>query len=159
MRRLLASSFVIALALAPGVAVARSEKSLAYQRDQVWPTAVRFLVVDEHVKVIEKDADAGYVLFQYRDEGKTYRGSLEVMTTVHDKRTQVRFIVQIEDRPSYVEAAMLERLERKLRSELGSPAPAPTPPRDAPKEPPKDAPKEPPKDAPKDDGPPVTSTP
>ena len=151
MRRLLASSLALALALPPGVAVARSEKSLAYQRDQVWPTAVRFLVVDEHLKVIEKDADAGYVLFQYRDEGKTYRGSLEVMTTVHDKRTLVRFVVQIEDRPSYVEAAMLERLERKLRSELGSPAPAPTPPRDASK----DAPKAPPKD----DGPPMSPTP
>jgi hypothetical protein len=159
MRRLLASSLALALALAPGVAVARSEKSLAYQREQVWPTAVRFLVVDEHVKVIEKDADAGYVLFQYRDEGKTYRGSLEVMTTVRDKRTLVRFVVQIEDRPSYVEAAMLERLERKLRAELGSPAPAPTPPRDAPKDTPKDTPKDPPKDAPKDDGPAMSPTP
>ncbi len=55
--------------LATSLATARSEKTLAYPRDQVWPTAVRFLVVDERVKVLEKDADAGYVLFELRDEG------------------------------------------------------------------------------------------
>jgi hypothetical protein len=97
MRRFLAS--VLVLALGAGPAFARSEKTLSYQRDQVWPTALRFLVVDEHVKVIEKDADAGFVTFELRDEGKTYRGSLEMISIVRDKRTSVRFVLQIEDRP------------------------------------------------------------
>lgn len=148
MRRLLATVLVIALA-AP--AFARSEKTVAYQRDQVWPTVVRFLAVDEHVKVIEKDADAGYVLFDLTDDGKVFRGSLEIMTVVKDRRTSVKVVIQIEDRPSWQEVAMLTRLERKLRAELGSPAPPPA------KDPPKD--KEPapdkPKDAPK---PPDTDT-
>src|SRR4051812_3719361 len=56
-RRLLTSTLWLVLAVAP--VAARSEKTLAYPRDQVWPTAVRFLVVDERVKVLEKDADAG----------------------------------------------------------------------------------------------------
>jgi hypothetical protein len=137
MRRLLLS---LALAVA-SPAWARSEKTLAYPRDQAWPAAVRFLRVDERLKIVEKDADAGYVLFELQDEGKTFRGSLEVITVQQDGQTQVKFVIQIEDRPSWLEIAMLKRLERKLKVELGSPAPAPTP---RPPEPPKEAPKDPP---------------
>lgn len=143
--------------LSTGLATARSEKTLAYPRDQVWPTAVRFLVVDERVKVIEKDADAGYVLFELKDDGKVFRGSLEVLTVTKDKRTSVRFVLQIEDRPDWLEVAMLTRLERKLRAELGTPAPPPA--QDPPKPPPSDAPA---KDVPpKSDegGPPISPTP
>src|SRR5512143_1548716 len=147
---------VAAIAGLTAPASARSEKTLAYPRDQVWPTAVRFLVVDEHVKVTEKDAEAGYVLFDLRDDGKTFRGSLEVMTVVRDGRTLVRFVLQLEDRPSWLEIAMLARLETKLRAELGSPSPPPSP-RPEPDSPRKDAPKP---DGPKqDDGPPVSPTP
>ncbi|MDX2090636.1 MAG: hypothetical protein SFX73_22445 [Kofleriaceae bacterium] len=152
MRRLLAS--LLALALATGVASARSEKTLAYPRDQVWATAVRFLVVDERVKVTEKDADAGYVMFELREDGKVYRSSLEVMTVVREGRHHVRFVLQIEDRPDWIEVAMLTRLERKLRSELGAPSPAPSAPPKAKDEP---KPAEPPKSD--DGGPPISPTP
>jgi hypothetical protein len=134
MRRLL-GSLVLVTALA-ATAGARSDKTLAYTRETVWPTAVRFLVVDEKVKITDKDGDAGYVLFELTDEGKTYRGSLEVMTVVKDKRTSVRFVLQIQDRPEWMEVAMLNRLERKLRSELGSPSPSPVTPTPTPSEPP-----------------------
>jgi hypothetical protein len=147
---------------APGSAWARSEKTLAYPRDQVWSTAVRFIAVDEHAKITEKDADAGYVTFELRDEGRSYRGSLEVVTVrQQDGHSAERFVLQIADRPSWMELAMLARLEDKLRAELGSPAPAP-PPRKA--EPGKDG-----KDTKdggggkdsdrRDDGPPVSPTP
>jgi hypothetical protein len=43
-----------------GPAAARSEKTLAYARDQAWPTAVRFLRVDERLAVTDKDEAAGY---------------------------------------------------------------------------------------------------
>jgi hypothetical protein len=152
----------LGLAVVAGLAApaaARSEATLAYLRDQVWPTAVRFLVVDEHVKVTERDAEAGYLLFELRDDGKTFRGSLEVMTVVRDGRTLVRFVLQIADRPSWLELAMLARLEAKLRAELGSPAPPapePAPPRkDAPRP---DAPK-PDAPPPDDHGPPISPTP
>jgi hypothetical protein len=153
MRRPLASLLLV-VALSTG-ALARTEKTLAYTRETVWPTAVRFLVVDEHVKITDKDADAGYVLFELRDEGKLYRGSLEVMTIVRDKRTSVRFVLQIQDRPDWMEIAMLNRLERKLRAELGSPSPTPSDPKEPP---PRDAPqKDPPK--PDEGGPPISKTP
>lgn len=123
---------LLALVLFASVASARSEKTLGYTRDASWPAAVRFIRVDEGLKILEKDADAGYLLFELREDGKTFRGSLEVMTVVVEGRTLVRFVMQVEDRPSYTEIAMLTRLERKLRSELGSPAPAPTKPKPAP---------------------------
>jgi hypothetical protein len=151
-------ALIAVLALA-SPAWARSEKTLAYPRDQVWPTAVRFLVVDEHVKVTEKDPDAGFVTFELRDDGKTFRGALEVMTVVREGRTLVRFVLQLEDRPSWLEIAMLTRLETKLRAELGMPSPGPS--KEPAKEPPAKDPPPPAKDADKhdDDGPRVSPTP
>jgi hypothetical protein len=150
MRRIL-----LALVLLTGIAEARSEKTLAYQRDPAFQTAVRFLRVDAKLKVIEKDADAGYVLFEYTEEKKVFRGSLEVIETVKDNRKLTRFVITIEDRPSWVEIELLTNLERKLRAELGSPAPAPSAPKKD--EPPSE--KSPPADKPKDDGPPVSDKP
>jgi len=137
------------LVLVATPAFARSEKTMAYPRDQVWSPVVRFVAVDEHLKITEKDPDAGYVLFELRDEGKTFRGSLEVMTIDHDGRKETRFVIQIEDRPSWMELAMLGRLEKKLRTELGSPNPSPTPKPTPPPEPPKQDP----------DAPPISPTP
>jgi hypothetical protein len=162
MRRIDRSPAVVAIALglaaiaAATPAWARSEKTLAYAREQVWPTAVRFLAVDERVKVTEKDAEAGYIMFELRDDRRTFRGSLEVMTVVRDGRSLVRFVLQIQDRPSWLELAMLERLEIKLRAELGSPAPPPSPPAPPTKDPTKDAAKP---DEPPGDGPPVSPVP
>jgi len=153
MRRVL-----LALLLATGVAEARSEKTLAYPRDQAWPAAVRFIRVDAHLKIVEKDPDAGYVIFELHEENKTFRGSLEVVDTVKDGRHVVRFVMQIEDRPQWLEVEMLNKLERKLRAELGSPAPGPSAPPPKKEDPPaKDAP--PPPRKPDDDGPPVSNTP
>jgi hypothetical protein len=112
----------VALLAAPATAGAHSEKTVHWTADRVFPTAVRFLRVDAKVKVIEKDADAGYVLFDLDDDGKTYRGALEVIT-VSDDPVEVRLAITIEDRPAYMEQAMLDRLARKLRDELGSPPP------------------------------------
>jgi hypothetical protein len=150
---------VLVLVLLTSLAHARSEKTLAYTRDQAWPAAVRFLRVDAHVKIIEKDADAGYVLFELVDAKKTYRGSLELVTIEKDGQPVIRFVVSVEDRPTWMEVELLNRLEQKLHAELGPPTSPP------PKKPPpakdpakdKDAPK---KDAPKpDDGPPISETP
>lgn len=124
------TSIFLAIALLTawsGVATARSEKSLAYPRNEAWATSVRFLRIDERLKIIEKDPEAGYVLFELKEEKKTFRGSLELVEVVKDGRHLVRFIVAIEDRPSWIEIGLLNRLERKLRTELGSPAPAPSP--------------------------------
>jgi hypothetical protein len=61
-------------------------------------------------------------------------------------------VMQIEDRPMWIEVAMLTRLERKLRAELGSPAPPPA--KSRPKADDNDKPADKPKDEPPkaDDG-------
>ena len=107
-------------AVAPAAAVARSEKQVGYSAEKVWPAAVRFLRVDAGLTVTEKDQAAGYVLFELREEGKVFPGSLELV--VVDEA--VRVVITIADRPAYIETAMLAKLERKLRAELGGPAPS-----------------------------------
>jgi hypothetical protein len=119
---------VVCVVCVASIASARSEKTLGYVRDQAWPAAVRFVRVDENLKIIEKDADAGYLLFELKEDGKSFRGSLEVVDVVQDDRHEVRFVVSIDDRPSWEELQMLRRLERKLRVELGDPDDAPPPP-------------------------------
>jgi hypothetical protein len=156
MRRIL-----LCLLLATSSAHARSEKTLAYPRDPAWAAAVRFIRINAGLKVIEKDAEAGYVIFEFKEEKKTFRGSLELIEVVKDGRKLLRFVMTIEDRPQWVEIELLTKLERKLRAELGTPAPAPTP---TPSPKPKDKDVPPPKQddkpaPPKDDGPPVSDTP
>lgn len=133
----------LALALPHRPALAQTERVFGYAAAKVYPAAVRFLRVDERLRLVEKDADAGYVLFELKEERKVFPGALELIPVDDEGGARVRVVLRIEDRPSYLEAAMLERFERKLRSELGSP-----PPRKTKKEPPKDpAPKDPPKNA------------
>jgi hypothetical protein len=137
---------------------ARSEKQLGYTREQAWPAAVRFLRVDAHLKVVEKDADAGYVLFELREEGKTFHGALEVVDVTQGAHHSVRLVLTIEDRPQYMEIQLLDHLEHKLHVELGSPPPPP--PAKKPEPPAKPDPAKPdPGKGGSDDGPPISPTP
>jgi hypothetical protein len=125
---LVAAVIAISLAMSHRHAEARTERQFRYEPTKVWSTALRFVRVNENLAVIEKDADAGFILFELREEKKIFRGSVEILTVTESGRTSVRFVIQIADRPSYVEIAMMDRLERKLRDELGAPSPAPTTP-------------------------------
>lgn len=126
----IASAAALAGALtwtAPAGAVSKKEASYAF--DRVWPAAVRFLRVDENVTIVEKDRDAGYVLFELVDDGKSFRGALELVRITDRKgRAAVRLILRVQDRPSYVESLLLKKLMRKIVAELGSPPPPPPPP-------------------------------
>jgi hypothetical protein len=135
----LAVLLAVGVSLWPGPAAAKSQKKLAYSFEQVWPAAVRFLRVDEGVEIIEKDMDAGYVIFTVSDDGKRFRGTLEVVRT-GEKADQpgLLVLVGIEDRPAYMEQGILDRFEQKLRAELGSPRPPKPAPAPAAPESPKD---------------------
>lgn len=145
LRNLAAALAVLAVLGAAPAGARTTGRALAYPRDQVWPTAVRFLAVDEHAKLLDKDADAGYVLFELSEGGKPLRGSLE-LTIVPGDAAGVRFVISLVDRPDWAELAMLTRLEAKLRAELGAPNSKPKP-----QEPAKDP--DPPKDPPNKDKP------
>jgi hypothetical protein len=122
-RELLLGAGLVAILAVP--AAASTERSTFYTFDQVWPTAVRYLAVDEGCKIVDRDADTGYVVFELADRGKTYRGALEVVKTREDGRPAVRLVLQIADRPSWMEGAILDRLVAKLYKEHGDPPPPP----------------------------------
>jgi hypothetical protein len=131
MRMLVCLALLVTL---PAIADARSEKTVGWTAARVFPAAVRFLRVDEGVTIVEKDAEAGYVMFELTDEGQTFPGALELVALDDGK---LRLVLRIEDRPDYMEVGMLDRLERKLTEELG---PAKKKPRPQPKDPPKEPP-------------------
>src|SRR4051794_27714223 len=95
------------LLLLGSTALAKSDRTFHWKADRIFPTSVRFLRVDQHATIVDKDADAGYVVFDFADDGKTYHGSLEVVK-VTDSDTKV--IIELEDRPPWMESAMLDKL-------------------------------------------------
>lgn len=107
-----------------GAAEARTERKLTYRATQIWSSAVRFLRVDMRYKIVEKDKETGYLLFEYMDGGRSYQASFELVPTVADGRKFVRARVRIEGMPSYVEAVLIDRFLRKLKNEFGAPPPA-----------------------------------
>jgi hypothetical protein len=140
MRRLLLIAALMSIVSIAPAAWARSEKVEPYEATEVFPTAVRFLRIDAGVKIVEKDADAGYVLFDLTEDHKTFHGSLELIKTDVDGRVSVKLVLHIEDRPAYVEQLLLDKLDAKLRAELRPtrvppkkpPVPAPPSVKDAP---------------------------
>jgi hypothetical protein len=119
------SAFVALLALGQ-TADAKTLTTVSYPYEQVFPSAVRFLRIDEGVKVIEKDSEAGYIVFELSDEGHTYQGSFEVARVRdQDGRNASRLVVRIRDRPAYMEQGLIDRFGLKLREELGEPAEPP----------------------------------
>lgn len=116
---------VVVLLSVAAPAWARSEKIEPFDVAQIFPTAVRFLRIDANVKIVEKDADAGYVLFDLTEDKHVFRGALELVKTEVDGRDAVRLVLRIDDRPEYEEELLLEQLDTKIRSELGHPKKAP----------------------------------
>jgi hypothetical protein len=111
------------LLLASAPAAAKTAREFPYAYEPVWTALVRFLRVDEKLKLLEKDSDTGYVLFELTEGKRTFSGAAEVMKL--ERATRV--IIRIGDRPAYMEAGMLDRFSDKLHEELGEPPPAPTP--------------------------------
>jgi hypothetical protein len=97
-----------------GTAWGKSTRDFDYTAEQVWPTLLRYLRVDEKVKITDKDQGAGFVLFELTEKDKTFSGSVEVVK-IGEKSTRV--ILKIADRPSYVEEVMLDHLAVKLKDE------------------------------------------
>jgi hypothetical protein len=118
--------------LAARLATADTARQVSYPYERVWPAAVRFLRVDQKLKIIEKDQETGYVLFELVDDGKPFQGALQLSRSKDpERREATRLALKIGGRPSYVEDALLDKLERKLKDELGDPAPPPPAPPDA----------------------------
>ncbi|MET0342325.1 MAG: hypothetical protein ABW252_15080 [Polyangiales bacterium] len=107
---------------------ARRQRELPYGFAQVWSTALRLVRVDLRLPVTDRDQEGGYVMFTWLVGDKGFPGSLELSPQGGDKVATV-VVAQVEGQPSYVAQMLLDRLEKKLRTELGAPPPArPRPP-------------------------------
>lgn len=126
----------------------------------VWPTAVRYLRVDRGYTIVDRDPEAGFILFEFPVESpscgscetRKASGSLELFaTTDASGRPSSHLEVTTEGGATHLPYAIVDGLQAKLRDERGNPPPPP-PKKDPPKDPdrPKppsdgDAPKQPPK--------------
>lgn len=92
-----------------------------YTFDQTYATAVRMIRVDMGFKILEKDKDLGYVMFEYTSTesgSKTSNGSIELVET----RNGTSVSVQLPSMPHYHEQMLIDSLTKKLVEEYGAPA-------------------------------------
>lgn len=131
-----AALFGLATLLAAAPAAARSQRDLPWTLSQTWTAAIRLLRLDLEFPITERDQDAGFILFQYVDGEHRTPGSLEIVERpLPDGRAGVRVVLTLSAQPSYIELHVIDRLERKLRDEVGEPlAPRPTRPTPPPRE-------------------------
>jgi hypothetical protein len=102
---------------------ARAQNEWPWGVSETFSTAVRFVRIDKGCKIVDKDADAAFVAFECSDDGKTKRGSIELIKA----GTGVRAQITLGDDTHGMELRWLELLERKLRDERGTPTPPPPP--------------------------------
>ncbi|MBW2225139.1 MAG: hypothetical protein JRF54_13175, partial [Deltaproteobacteria bacterium] len=76
----------------------------------------------------DRDQAVGYFLFDYRDDGRTYPGSVELVRIKDQGGGSIRAVIKIPAMPSYIERMLLDKLTRKLIHEYGEPEQPKTPP-------------------------------
>jgi hypothetical protein len=119
---LLAASQLVGVPLAH----ARSLGTVPYPIADVWPSTVRFLRIDRNCTIREKDDAAGYILFDYPEGAKVYKGAVElVRTSDNEGREVTKVIMSLPDLPRHYERLLIDKLGDKLREDRGSPAPPP----------------------------------
>ena len=91
-----------------------------YTFEQTYGAGLRLLRVDLGYKLLEKDKDNGYILFEYTSPesgNKIYAGSMELVET----KEGVHVAVQIPQMPQYHERMIVDQLAKKLSTEYGEP--------------------------------------
>jgi len=109
-------------------ATAKTDHLSPYTYQQTFGSTLRLLKVDLAMKVTDKDADWGYLLFEYRslENGKRKsRGSFEFVKS----NRGVRVSLQLPAVPSYHERVIIDKLVRKLAAEHGTPPKKKKPPK------------------------------
>jgi hypothetical protein len=119
------------VAASGGDASAAAAYESPYTFEQTWGTALRLIRVDLGCIVTEKDAENGYLLFEYTSPesgNRVHRGSLEIVRG----KLGAHVAVQLPSLPMYHEQMIVDALAKKLTSEHGNPPPRPVPPPPAP---------------------------
>jgi hypothetical protein len=106
----------------PKPALADSKYDSPYTRKQTYHASLRLVRIDLGFKVTEKDAEAGYILFEYKSNEsgeKISPGAIEIVSN----KDGIRVIVKLSQMPRYHEQVIVNRLTKKLRAEYGDPPP------------------------------------
>lgn len=125
---------VIAVLLAPTTGHAKKTEDFRHSYDQVWGAAIRLIRVDQGYPIKDRDEGVGYFLFDYKDDGRTYPGSVELVRIADQGGGSIRVVMQIPAMPSYIERMLLDKLEKKLVDDYGQPEPPPKKPEEPPTE-------------------------
>ena len=110
---------VLALTRAPDANASVVYKS-QYTYEQTFGTGLRLLRVDMGFKILERDRELGFIVFEYTSPesgNKKYNGSMELV----DARDGVHVSVQIPEMPQYHEQMIIDQLSKKLSKEHGAP--------------------------------------
>lgn len=118
----LGAGLAVAALLSGHEATAKASYESAYGYDRTWNAAFRMIRVDLGFKVVEKDANTGYLLFEYKSPesgAKATSGSIELIRGAEDGPVTV--VVQLPQMPHHHEQVLINNLARKLRQEYGDP--------------------------------------
>ena len=129
--KLCAAMLMTLALLSPATSQAKKTSDFGHTYDQVWGAAIRMIRVDQGYTIKDRDEAVGYFLFDYRDDGRTYPGSVELMRIKDQGGGPIRAVIQIPAMPSYIERMLLDKLKKKLVDEFGEPEP-PKKPTDSP---------------------------
>jgi len=111
--------------LSPAVGQAKKTSDFRHTYDQVWGAAIRLIRVDQGYPIKDRDQTVGYFLFDYRDDGRMYPGSVEMVRIEDQGGGPIRVVIQIPAMPSYIERMLLDKLKKKLVDEYGEVDPPP----------------------------------
>jgi hypothetical protein len=123
-------------AAARPLALIENRRVLSYPMDQVWPTAIRYLRIDRGFKIVDRDPDAGYMLFEFTlEDHRLGSGSVEMFATQDAAgRPSVSVTVNTGAGPVHLPNSILDGIAAKVRAERGQPAPPGPKPVDPPKQ-------------------------
>jgi len=123
--KVLAASLIALALLSPTRSQAKKTEDFRHSYEQVWGAAIRLIRVDQGYPIRDRDDTVGYFLFDYRDDGRSYPGSLELVRIDDRGSGAIRVVIQIPAMPSYIERMLLDKLAKKVIDEYGEPPPPP----------------------------------
>jgi len=123
----------VLLVIAAAPAAAKTERKVRYSRGEVFRCFIRLLRVDLELKILEKDLDGGFVLFEYQEPiyKRSSPASLEIIELLNepagkDKEKPVapdgprsKLRMEIKRAGASDEIGLLDKLEAKLREDFG----------------------------------------
>lgn len=108
-------------------AQAKSSAESAFSYERAWNTSVRYVRVDQNLRVSEKDMDAGYLAFDYVSADSARSVSPGTVELVRLDNGKVRIAVNLSKMPKYHEDVFLQGIVKKLREDYGDPPASPPP--------------------------------